>query len=777
MQVKMNSEPLGLTTKEAQKRLMKYGPNAIQEFKKHPVFEFLAKFWSPIPWMLEITFILQLSLGKKNESIVTICLLVFNAVVGFIQEKRAQSALSLLRKKLQIKARVLRDKAWILMDAQEIVKDDVIRIRMGDFIPADIKLLEGNILVDRSALTGESFPIELTTDNKAFSGSIIKRGEATGLVIATGKRSFFGKTAELVRSAKSESHFEKTVLNIVEYLVSIDIVLVVIILIYSAIADIPLSAILPFSLVLLIASVPVALPATFTLMSALASLKLANSGVLVTRLTAIEEAAAMEILCCDKTGTLTQNSLILKDIKPLLPITTTELLRLAAFASNEASQDPFDTAILSLARNEGVLDLKNRLEFIPFDSLTKRSEAIVKDQNKVIRIVKGAPPLIASMTSAGVDVMNVASQLAAQGDRILSIAFGEGEQLQLAGFLIFSDPIREESRKTIEDLKKLGLTIKMFTGDVGATAKAIAAEIGMGQRIGPKEAILSKHIQKYDIFAEVFPEDKYQLVQTLQQEGCVVGMTGDGVNDAPALRQADVGIAVSNATDVAKAASSMILTNPGLGNLIEAIKTGREVYRRMLTYTLNKIVKTTDIALFLSLGLLFEDVFVITPRLVMFLIFANDFVTMSLASDNVKIADSPCSLKVRFLAPISLLLALCWLSFYFAVFFAARDFIKLPLPATQTLMFLMFVFSGLATVYLVRTRDHFWKIRPGKFLLISTIADILSVSSLAYFGILMEPLSLELILFLASSVVAFMILLDQIKALVFQRFVVTKGLA
>ena len=773
----MNLEPIGLTTNEAQERLAKYGPNAIQEFKRHPLFEFLAKFWSPIPWMLETTFILQLSLGKKNESIITICLLVFNATVGFIQEKRAESALSLLRKKLQIKARVLRDHAWILIDAQEIVKDDVIRIRMGDFIPADIKLVEGNILVDRSALTGESLPVELAPGNNAFSGSIVKRGEATGLVIATGKRSFFGKTAELVSSAKSESHFEKIVLNIVEYLVSIDIFLAVVILIYASVMDIPLSTILPFALVLLVASIPVALPATFTLMSALASLKLANQGVLVTRLTAIEEAAGMEILCCDKTGTLTQNSLILKDIQPLLSITKAELLRLAAFASNEASQDPFDTAILSSARKEGVLDLKNRLKFIPFDSMTKRSEAIVNDQNKVIRVVKGAPPLIASMTSDGANSVNIASQLAAQGYRILSIAFGEGDQLQLAGFLIFSDPIREDSKKTIDDLKKLGLTVKMVTGDVSATAKAIAAEVGMGQRIAPKEAILAKHIQEYDIFAEVFPEDKYHLVQIFQQQGCVVGMTGDGVNDAPALRQADVGIAVSNATDVAKAAASMILTNPGLTNLIEAIKTGREVYRRMLTYTLNKVVKTTDIALFLSLGLLFENVFVITPRLVMFLIFANDFVTMSLASDNVKISKSPCRLKVQFLAPISFLLALCWLSFDFGIFFAARDFFKLSLPAIQTLMFLMFVFSGLATVYLVRTRDHLWKIRPGKFLLISTIGDILIVSSLAFFGILMEPLSLGIILFLAACVVVFMMLLDQIKVIVFQRFNVTQGLA
>jgi P-type E1-E2 ATPase len=672
---------IGLTTEQAKENLAKYGPNAIQEFKRHPLLEFLVKFWSPIPWMLEITFILQLSLGKHTEAIVTICLLIFNGLIGFIQEKRAQSALSLLKNKLQIKTRVLRNRVWVLIEAQEIVKEDLIRVRMGDFIPADIKLLEGNILVDQSAVTGESLPVELTANQTAFSGTIVKRGEATGIVIATGKRSFFRKTAELVRSAKSESHFEKVVLNIVKYLISIDILLVSIILIYASIAGIPLSVILPFSLVLLIASIPVALPATFTLMSALASLKLADNGILVTKLTAIEDAAAMEILFSDKTGTLTENTLTLKEIRPLLPMSKTELLKLAAYASNEASQDPFDMAILSSASKEGVLDLSHRSKFIPFDSMTKRSEAIVNDQGKVIRVVKGAPALIASMVIGEVDSINIANQLAAQENRVLSIAFGEEDnQLQLAGLIIFSDPIRPESKQTIEDLRQLGLTVKMVTGD---------------------------------------------------------------------------------------AAASMILTQPGLTNLIEAVTTGRVVYRRMLTYTLNKIVKTISIALFLSLGFLFENVLVITPRLVMFLIFANDFITMSLASDTVKIPKKPCRLRIRFLAPLSLLLGICWLGFYFGVFFIVRDLFGFPLPAIQTLMFLTFVFTGLATVYLVRTRDHLWKLPPGKFLLISTVGDVVAVSALAYFGILMEPLSAEIIISLAGCVTLFTLLLDQFKAFVF----------
>ncbi len=771
--------PLGLTQKEAEEKLSQYGLNAIEETKRHPFFEFLSKFWGAIPWMLEIIFILQLSLGKRTEASITICLLIFNAGIGFIQESRARSALSLLKKKLQIKTRIFRDGIWTLIDAKEIVPGDLIRVRMGDFIPADIKLLEGTILIDRSALTGESLPVELTTNNNAFSGSIVIRGEATGLVIATGKRSFFGKTAALVGSEKSESHFAKIVLQVVEYLVLIDILLVSVILIYASITGMPLSEILPFSLILLIASVPIALPTTFTLMSALASLKLAEKGILVTDLTAIEESAGMEVICCDKTGTLTQNHLSLTEIEPLLPTTKSALIRFAAFTCNESSQDPIDMAILASSAKLGVLDVKNRLKFIPFDSMTKRSEALIKDDGRIIHIVKGAPLVIASLVNVNQkDVLiNTAKELETKGYKVLSVAWGgENDQLALAGFLAFSDPIRKTSQRTIGDLKELGIAIKMVTGDASATAQRIAQEVGMESScVCYKDAILSKNIEDCNIFAEMFPEDKYHLIQALQKEGYTVGMTGDGVNDAPALRQADMGVAIFTATDVAKAAASMILTKPGLGNLIEAIRTGRAVYRRMLTYTLNKVVKTIHIALFLSLGLLFENVFMTTPHLVMLLIFANDFVTMSLASDNVRISNKPCRFKIQFLSITSFVLAICWLGFSFGVFFIARDYFKLSLPSIQTLIFLMFVFSGLATVYLVRTGNYFWKMAPGKLLLISTCGDIIIVSILAHFGILMEPLSMDSILLLILSVFVFMAFLDQIKVFLLRRFSASKG--
>lgn len=760
---------IGLTSKEAREKLKQFGPNSIQEDRKRPIRLFLQKLWGPLPWMLEIIFFLQLSLGKDTETIVTLILLLFNACIGFVQEYKAQIILSLLKKNLKVKARVMRDGNWAQLDAEDIVPEDLIRIRMGDFVPADIIIKEGSVLADQSTITGESVPVEHGIKERLFSGSIIKRGEATGEVIATGKRSFFGKTAELVRTAKESSQLERVVLDIVKFLVAIDVLLVGAIGIYAVLTDIHLREILPFALVLLIASVPVALPATFTLMSAAAAQKLAGEAVLVTRLSAIEEVAAMQVLCADKTGTLTVNQLKIEEICPQPPFTHKMLLECAALASRQASQDPLDYAIIVRAKLEGCFHPEKRLTFIPFDPAVKRSEAFVKEGDKVVRVVKGSPAVIAELTRTGEENLKVVERYTSQGFRVLSVAAGEIGKLQYAGCFLFSDHPREDSKAVVGALNDLGVNVKMVTGDNPATAMAIAAEVGIGQRICRRDKIQESDLNEYDIFAEVFPEDKFYIVEAFQKEGMIVGMTGDGVNDAPALKQANVGVAMSNATDVAKAAAGVILTQPGLHLLINALKSGREVYRRMRTYTLNKIIKTTHIALFLSLGLLITDVFVTTPRLVMFLIFANDFVTMSLASDRVRMPLKPCRWNIRFLGISSLIVGFLWLLFSFGVFYAGRDWFHLSLPAIQTLVFLLFVFSGLATVYLVRTQEYFWKIQPGNLLLCSTFGDIVVVSSLAYFGILMEPLELPAIILLLLCVFTFMVCMDVLKVFILRK--------
>jgi len=758
----------GLSEEEAQSRLSQFGPNAIKEDAAHPLVAFLLKFWAPVPWMLEVTLLLEILLHKYPAMIVISTLLVFNAVLGFSQEQRAQDALALLKKRLHIQARVLRDNVWREVPAADLVIGDYIHTRVGDLVPADLKLADGEILVDQSALTGESVPAEREAGATVYSGSVIRRGEASGEVIATGPNSYFGKTAELVRTAKTKSHLEELIFSIVRYLVIMDGLLVVAIIIFSAYNNIPLTTILPFALILLVASVPVALPATFTLATAMASLDLAHMGVLVTRLSAIEEAAAMTDLCSDKTGTLTQNRLTLSATRTLGGTSDAEMLTMAAMASDRSTQDPIDLAILEAvqARNISVGD---RTGFIPFDPSTKRSEASFLKDDRAWRAVKGAPQVIAQLSQPQAWEQEAAA-LAADGARILAIAAGpQNGNLELLGLIALSDPPRPDAHSVLASLRDLGIRVRMVTGDTEATARVVAKTLGIDGTVCGRDQIQNLS-QDCAVYAGVFPEDKFHLVQGLQKRHRVTAMTGDGVNDAPALKQAEVGIAVSSATDVAKAAASLVLTEPGLGAVVSAIKTGRRVYQRMLTYTLNKIVKTIQVALFLSLGLLFFHQFVVTPLLVLLLLFANDFVTMSIAGDNVRYSHRPDRWNLRILMLSAFVLAIAWLLYAFLAF-AFTQYLRLSLPATQAFDFLALVFSGLANVFLVRERGHFWESPPGRFLVLASCADILAVSLLAALGILMAAVPWLDIVALAVATFVYMILLDQIKVPLLRRLV------
>jgi H+-transporting ATPase len=755
------AEPRGLTENEARRRQAEYGLNQVAPRRVSPARQLATKLWGPIPWMLEFTFILELWLHKPVEAIIIAFLLIFNAVLGFAEERRAQGALELLRSQLRVQARVLRDGQWREISATELVPGDYVHLRMGDFAPADMRLDDGSVLVDQSALTGESAPVERGPDTLIYSGSVIRRGEASGSVTATGSRSYFGKTAELVRDAQGRSSMEALVLGIVRTLMILDGALVAAILVYASTTHLSLSAILPFALILLVASVPVALPATFTLTAAVASVELAQRGVLLTHLPAIEEAAAMNQLCTDKTGTLTQNQLTVVDVIPSPGVSAQDVLAYAALASDPATQDPLDLAVIARAQGDGVA-MPPRLTLTPFDPATKRSEATFAGPDGTTwTAMKGAPQTIAAL-SGKVGWEQDGATHAERGARLIAVAAGPSQSLRWLGMVALADPPRPDAQDVLARLMRLGVQVRMLTGDSVPTARAVARQLGLTGPVVAREDLATAGADA-QVYAGVLPEDKFHIVQALQKLGHVTGMTGDGVNDAPALKQADVGIAVNNATDVAKAAASLVLTRPGLEDVIDAVVIGREVYQRLLTYTLNKIVKTLQVALFLSLGLILFHQFVVTPLLVLLLLFANDFVTMSLSGDRVQASPRPERWDVGRLVRAAAVFAGGWLVYIFGLYLAGRLWWHLPTPALQTWDFVGLVFSGLANVFLVRERSWLWSVAPGRLLAVAAAADTVVVGGLAGLGWLVAPLPWALVGVLLGVTAAYLIGMDVLK--------------
>lgn len=733
----------GLSSQEVKVRTERYGLNILPEEKRHPVALFLSKFSSPISWLLEIIIVLQISLGKYPESIVIGLLLVFNAIVSFVEENKAQMAVALLKKQLEVRARVFRDGAWETILAQDLVPDDLVRIRMGDLVPADLQMGDGSVSIDRSIVTGESLPVEPRMGELIHAGSIVARGETYAKVLATGARTFYGKTAQILQTTKTPSHLGKTIFSIVKHLLIFDCVLILGVFVYSYFHGISLTDLIPFSLLLLVASVPVALPATYSLSTALGSKELAEKGVLVTRLSAIEEAAAMNVLCVDKTGTVTQNLLSVSRLKAFAPYSEDDLLVLASFASEIATQDPIDLAITKVVRHSPFSECE-KLHFIPFDPQRKCSEAIVRYRGKELHILKGS-------FHRNDETFQ---EMAKDGSRVITVLVNQG----LVGFIGLQDPPRENAKQVIAEIHDLGVSVQMMTGDAKTTAEEIGKKIG----IAPK-----------DIIAEMYPEDKFHLIEKLQKMGYVAGMTGDGVNDAPALKKAEVGIAVSNATDVAKASASIVLTRPGLEDILEAIRSSRRIYQRMLTYTQNKVIKTLEISILLGLGLVLTQQFIISQLLIVLLLFANDFVTMSLSTDRVTYSKTPDKWNVRRLVYRSGMFAALILGFSFGALWVAHGILHLSLPELQTWIFLVLVFTGQCTIYLIREQQHFWHSCPSKWMIGLSLFDVIAISWMAGSGIWMAPLPVLMIAGLFGSVIAYFFLLDLLKVYIFR----AKGLS
>ena len=765
----------GLTSIEAAQRLQHFGPNAIAD-KPVPAWrQLLVKFWAPVPWMLEAVIVLQVLLGRVTESIVIAALLVFNALVAFAQEQRAKDALTLLRKQLHVNARVLRNGHWHVLAAEQVVPGDIVHVRAGDIVPADLALFDGAVSLDQAALTGESLPVDAGSGKPAWTGSVVRQGEASGSVTATGARTFFGRTAELVRNSNAPSHMQRTIFAIVERLMIFDAGLVVLVVAFALWHHLPLADTTIFALMLLVASVPVALPATYTLATAVSSLQLAHQGVLVTRLPAVEEAAAMDTLVSDKTGTLTQNMLTLAGVTPLATGSDVSVvLRAAALASDDATQDPLDLAVLTPARAQGLLkDAPERQAFHPFDPGTRRSEGVYSVDGQPWRAVKGAANVIGplcKLDAAQQSTLDAAEKtLATSGARVLAVAAGPAGALQLLGVVGLSDPPRPDAANLIQQITQLGVRVHMATGDALETARAIAAQLGLGTRVCETSGESLQHPENCDLFARVLPEDKHAIVQALQRAGHVTGMTGDGVNDAPALRQAELGIAVASATDVAKAAAGVVLTAPGLGGVLTVVRRGREVHRRMLTYTLNKVLRTLVIVVFLTFGVLLTGQFVISPLLIVLMLFANDFATMSIATDRVLPAARPQRWQVGRLMGAAGLLALLSLLASLLIYLWARA-LGLSAVQLQTVVFLILVFTNQTGIYVLRNDAPMWRLAPSRWMAAASLGDIVIVSLLAGFGILMAALPWVVVSGVLLASVVFALLLDLIKRPLFTRF-------
>lgn len=773
----------GLHTEAVNDRIGQFGYNEIQEAKKNPVLEFLKRYWGPMPWLLEISIVLTLILKHYTESIIIFSLLTINAVIGYLQSRNSNKAVQMLKKKLEIKVQVLRDKKWSLLNAREIVPGDIITLKLGDVVPADACLYSGGLSVDQSALTGESMPFEAMPSDIIYSGSIVKRGESKCIVLNTGVNTYFGKTVELVKVAKPKSKQEELMLTIVKYMMYLGIAASIIVSVYGIYLHKDILFILSFIVIFLIGAIPVALPAVLTIVQAAGAMELSRKGVLVTKLDCIEDAASIDMFCFDKTGTITQNLLSVVDCVPFGNYRKDKLIRLAAQASKEEGMDLIDSAIIAYAKECGyIFNYENRTQFIPFSPEAKRTEAVILEYGEEIRILKGAVPTIMSLCD-GVDgimtetINQTDASFSEKGYRSLAVAVAAAGRTHFAGLLAIADPPREDSARMISKIRSLGIKPIMITGDSTPIAKEIAEKVGIGNRIlracefkeRSREEQL-KLIRENDGFAEVYPEDKYQIVKLLQENGHMVGMTGDGVNDSPALKQAELGTAVCEATDVARASASIILTQPGLGEIIDAVDVSRKTYQRMLTWVINKITKVVEVVILFTIGFFWLQDSLVSLLGMSLLVFANDFVTMSIATDRVKSTESPNEWNLRNITASSIFLGILFALEDLLIIWIGTYLFRLSFEQLQTVVLLALVFNTQFRMLIVRERKHFWSSRPSAYLLAINIAAIIAFALLGVFGGILPAVNIGVVLSILGIVLFCVPVIDVMKYYLFRCF-------
>jgi H+-transporting ATPase len=741
------------------------------DVSEHPLRNALAKFWVPVPWLLEASIVLELVLHKYLEAVAVACLLIFNAALAYFQEGRAQATLTALKSRLALNASVQREGVWKTVPAAELVCGDLVKLSLGGVVAADVHLIDGSVLLDQSMLTGESLPIEAGAGADTYAGALVRRGEATAEVTATGARTKFGRTAELVSTAHVVSTQQKAVLQIVRNLAIFNGAVILIMGAYAWAHSMPRSEIISLLLTSVLAAIPVALPATFTLAAAIGARSLAKVGVLPTRLSAVDEAASIDVLCADKTGTLTRNELSVASVKPMPGFDEAHLLGMAALASSEGGDDSVDAAIRTASSHKPVSDLPKLNKFIPFDPAKKTSEATATDdEGSEQRIIKGAFTVVAGLAAPSPSGEGLADELEKQGFRVLAVATGPTQALQLIGFIALSDPPRKDSTALISELKSLGVGTVMVTGDAPATAGIVAHAVGLDGAVCPPGPI-PENVKPTDfaVFASILPEGKFNLVKAFQKNGHTVGMCGDGANDAPALRQAQIGIAVSTATDVAKSAAGVVLTEAGLGGIVAAVKEGRVTFQRILTYTLNSVMKKILQVLLLAVGLVMTGHAVLTPMLMVIVMITGDFLAMSLTTDRVLPSETPNSWNIGKITVAGVLLGVCFLAFAASVLAFGKFEMRLGIEALQTLSVVAIVFGGQATTYVVRGRARLWGLRPSIWLVLSSVADIAIISTLAIGGIAMAPLHPSVIACEFAAALVFGLILDGVKVPVFAR--------
>jgi len=754
---RFQSSPNGLSQARAQSFVDQYGYNELPEKKVNPVLKFLSYFWGPIPGMIIVAAILSGVLNHWPDLGVILALLVMNAIVGFREEYQAVNAITALKEKLAVQANVKRDGKWYMIPARELVPGDIIRLRIGNIIPADARLLDGDhVQVDQSALTGESLPVEHKPGDAVYSGSILKQGEIDAVVYATGKGTYYGRTAELVESTATRSHLQRAVLRIADYLLIIAVGLAILIVGTAIHRHTPIIVVLQFALVLTIAAVPVAMPAVLSVTMALGAKVLAVKQAIVTRLASIEEVAGIDMLCSDKTGTLTQSKLTPGEPFIVGGLASEQLILNTSLASRAEDQDPIDLAVLSGVKDEQKLESYQVIHFQPFDPVHKRTEAMVKGLDGCdFKVTKGAPQVILMLDPDAIKIQSqvdkAVNEFATRGFRSLGVArTNEQGQWQFQGIIPLYDPLREDSKATIETAKKMGVKVKMVTGDQVAIAREIAHQLDLGTNIMDANIFsdtkqyetgrMADTIEQADGFAQVFPEHKYHIVDVLQQRGHIVGMTGDGVNDAPALKKADAGIAVAGATDAARVAASIVLLTPGLSVIIDAVKESRKIFKRMMNYAIYRISETVALLVFLTLAILLFKIYPVTAIMIVLLAILNDGAILSIAYDNVLHRNEPQTWDMHMVLGVATLLGLFAMLRSFGILYLGDVVFHLGNDTLRTLVYLNLSVGGHLTLFAARTHGPFWSIRPAPILLVAVVGTQIAATLIAVYGLLMAPL-------------------------------------